>query len=235
MKNSKINAFVFLLAIVSKLINAQDTIYFKDKSIISSKIIEIGITEIQYQNFENLTGPIYSVLKKDVKTIKYSNGEIDSLSFVVLSNKVVVLNENGKFGNALSNLELKGTELFYKRNKLNIENMSQLIENNTLTENQRNLAMEVKSLKMYVREKKKSGREVFIGGFVVPALVTGGTLLVSLSYGNIKYPIETIIVGALVGAIMRTTGFVLHTIGNNKAKAKKLEFLAKHNQDEFIY
>ena len=91
MKITKISAIVFLITIISEMMNAQDTIYFKDKSIISSKIIEIGITEIQYHRFDNLTGPIYRVIKEDVKSIKYSNGEIDSVSFVASPNKVKVI------------------------------------------------------------------------------------------------------------------------------------------------
>ena len=235
MKNFRINIIIFLLLVISFIMNAQDTIYFKDKSMISSKIIEIGITEIKYQKFENIMGPIYTVLKNDIKSIKYSTGEIDSVSFAFLKTKEVDLNKNQQFANSLSNIELKGTELFYKGNKLGIVNMDQLINNNSLTENQRNLILEVKSFKMVVIEQKNSGKGLIIGGFVVPALVTGCTLLVSLSYGNIKYPVETIIVGACIGAIMRTTGFVLHRIGRNKAKATKLEFLAKHPSNEFIY
>ena len=65
MKITKISAIVFLITIISEMMNAQDTIYFKDKSIISSKIIEIGITEIQYHRFDNLTGPIYRVIKEE--------------------------------------------------------------------------------------------------------------------------------------------------------------------------
>ena len=63
MKITKIISLTFLITFISEMMTAQDTIYFKDKSIISSKIIEIGITEIQYHRFDSLTGPIYSVFK----------------------------------------------------------------------------------------------------------------------------------------------------------------------------
>lgn len=41
---------------------------------------EIGLTEIKYNRFDNLTGPLYVVEKKLVKYIKYVNGSVDSFN-----------------------------------------------------------------------------------------------------------------------------------------------------------
>lgn len=41
---------------------------------ISAKVVEITSTEIKYKKCENINGPIYSVQKSEVFTIRYSNG-----------------------------------------------------------------------------------------------------------------------------------------------------------------
>ncbi len=237
MKNMNIISITFLLVIVSIVMKSQDTIYFKDKSIISSKIIEIGITEIQYHRFDNLTGPIYSVLKKDIKSVKYSNGEIDSVSFIVLQANANMSSEKYHPEVGESKLQLRGVDLFYEGNKLGVRKTNQLIKSNALTENQRNIITEIKNMKMTGKAQKGIGTALFISGFAVPAVVSFVSVVYAFDYANnnVDYAVKTIVIGALVGAAIRTTGQVFIKIGKNKAKAKKLEFLSKHNNNEFIY
>ena len=235
MKITKIISLTFLITFISEMMTAQDTIYFKDKSIISSKIIEIGITEIQYHRFDNLTGPIYRVLKEDVKSIKYSNGEIDSVSFVASPNKEIVQIETNQSQLVQSKLHLSGGDLFYEGSKLGKIKTNKLIKSSSLTENQRNIVSEVKSLRMVGKTQKGIGTGLVVTGFVVPAVVGISVVLESMGSASIKNPAETILISALVGATMRTAGQVFMKIGKNKAKAKKLEFITKHSNNEFIY
>ncbi len=233
MKNTKISSIVFLLMVLSFVMNGQDTIFFKDKSIISSKIIEIGITEIQYRKFDNLAGPIYNVLKNSIKSIKYSNGEIDSVSFVDISMKEIVQIEKNQSKIGQTKLQLSGMNLYYEGSKLGLRKTNQLIKSNSLTDNQRNLIMEIKNVKQVGKTQKGIGTGLFITGFAVPAVVTVFSFQ-ALDFSQDSFW-GTIAIGALSGAIIRTTGQVFMKIGRNKAKAKKLEFLAKHTNDEFIY
>jgi len=41
---------------------------------IKAKVQEVGISEIKYKKVDNLTGPLYTVLKSEVFIIKYENG-----------------------------------------------------------------------------------------------------------------------------------------------------------------
>lgn len=177
MKITKIISLTFLITIISEMMNAQDTIYFKDKSIISSKIIEIGITEIQYHRFDNLTGPIYRVLKEDVKSIKYLNGEIDSISFVASPNKEIVQIETNQSQIVQSKLQLRGMDLYYEGSKLRKRKTNQLIQSNALTENQRNLIMEIKNVKLVGKDQRKLGTGLFVTGLIVPTLTSAAPLL----------------------------------------------------------
>ena len=59
---------------------AQDVIVKHDGSTILSKVIEIGTTEVKYKKFSNQNGPTYSILKSDILSINYENGEKDDFS-----------------------------------------------------------------------------------------------------------------------------------------------------------
>lgn len=61
-------------------LRAQDVIILKTGDEIKSKVSEIGTTEIKYKKFDNLNGPVISILKSDVFMIKYENGTKDVFS-----------------------------------------------------------------------------------------------------------------------------------------------------------
>lgn len=57
-----------------------EVITMKDGTDIDAKVIEIGTTEIKYKNCDNQDGPTIVVLKKDVFSIKYTNGKKEMMS-----------------------------------------------------------------------------------------------------------------------------------------------------------
>jgi hypothetical protein len=67
-----------LLAIFSlTLCFSQDVITKKTGEDIQAKILEVGQTEIKYKKFDNLNGPIFTMLKSDVLLVRYENGTKD--------------------------------------------------------------------------------------------------------------------------------------------------------------
>ncbi len=73
--------FYFLFSIFCTGISySQDLITKKNGEDIKAKILEVGISEIKYKNFDNQDGPIYSLLKKEVLIIRYKNGNKDIFS-----------------------------------------------------------------------------------------------------------------------------------------------------------
>jgi hypothetical protein len=56
---------------------SQDIITMKTGEDILAKISEIGPTEIKYKKFDNLDGPMYTLLKSEVLMIRYENGTND--------------------------------------------------------------------------------------------------------------------------------------------------------------
>ncbi|MDR1341742.1 MAG: hypothetical protein LBK18_00635 [Prevotellaceae bacterium] len=56
---------------------AQDIITLKNGDEIKAKVQEIGISEVKYKKYDNLTGPLYTLLKAEIFMIKYENGKKD--------------------------------------------------------------------------------------------------------------------------------------------------------------
>ncbi len=69
---------LFLLSVIGLF--AQDIINTVDGKQIESIVIEIGVTEISYRNWNNPNGPTYKILKKDVSKISYRNGFTDTFN-----------------------------------------------------------------------------------------------------------------------------------------------------------
>jgi hypothetical protein len=56
---------------------AQDIITKKNGEDIAAKISEVTHTEVRYKRFDNLEGPIFSILKSEILMIRYANGTKD--------------------------------------------------------------------------------------------------------------------------------------------------------------
>jgi hypothetical protein len=54
-----------------------DQIVLRNGDVIDAKIKEVGVNEIKYKKCDRQDGPDYTVLKRDVLSIKYSNGEVE--------------------------------------------------------------------------------------------------------------------------------------------------------------
>ena len=57
---------------------AQDVIVTKDSKRINAKVTEVNVDNIKYKQFENQNGPVYTLLKSDILTILYQNGQVES-------------------------------------------------------------------------------------------------------------------------------------------------------------
>jgi hypothetical protein len=56
---------------------AQDIITKKTGEDIRALVIEVGLNEVKYRIFDNQSGPIYVLAKKDILIIRYQNGNKD--------------------------------------------------------------------------------------------------------------------------------------------------------------
>lgn len=74
--------FIFLTALIISggHVFAQDIITKKDATEIQAKVVKVSTYEIEYKQWNNPDGPIYTIPVKDVFTIKYENGQREVLS-----------------------------------------------------------------------------------------------------------------------------------------------------------
>lgn len=71
---------VMFMLLCSTAVLAQDVIVKRDGSTILSKVTKIGTTEVEYKKFSNQNGPTYSILKSDILSINYENGEKETFA-----------------------------------------------------------------------------------------------------------------------------------------------------------
>lgn len=65
------------LTLISVLSFGQDVIVKKNSETIKAKITEINQDDIKFKKWDNLDGPTYTLLKSDINTILYQNGDAD--------------------------------------------------------------------------------------------------------------------------------------------------------------
>ncbi|MDR1259157.1 MAG: hypothetical protein LBK65_07780 [Tannerellaceae bacterium] len=75
MKKSIILLAVFFGSMAT--VFAQDIITLKSGDEVKAKVQEVGLTDVKYKKYDNLEGPVYTLLKTDIFMIKYENGEKD--------------------------------------------------------------------------------------------------------------------------------------------------------------
>ncbi len=109
-------AFSLGLLLVSSSYS-QDVIIFHNGDMIESTIMEISDSEIKYKKYDNLDGPLYVVLKKDIFIINYSTGEKDIFERNSLSKDEKSNEKKNQEGTNYS----KGTKILLANNVLAID------------------------------------------------------------------------------------------------------------------
>ena len=82
----KLLAYLFLF-FISYALSAQDTILKTNGDEIQVKVTDIGISEVKYHRFDNLTGPVYTLNKSEIVKITYEDGSQDVFGKPATANK----------------------------------------------------------------------------------------------------------------------------------------------------
>lgn len=77
LKTKPVILIIFILLNINSY--SQDTLNLSSDKYLLSKVIEVTLNEIKYKKYDNLNGPIYTILKKDIISINYKNGTKDIL------------------------------------------------------------------------------------------------------------------------------------------------------------
>ncbi len=63
--------------LVANCLFSQDVITKKSGEDIQAKVLEVTTSEVKYKKFDNLNGPVFSILKSELLLIRYENGSKD--------------------------------------------------------------------------------------------------------------------------------------------------------------
>jgi hypothetical protein len=79
------NLFVLLALFLFNQVNAQDTIFQTDGTVLEAKVKEITSEEIRFTMSSNPDGPLYILQRSEVNRIKYKNGTQEQITTLGLS------------------------------------------------------------------------------------------------------------------------------------------------------
>jgi hypothetical protein len=96
---------LIIIIIITCNIKAQDIIHTKDGQEISTKVEEVGIDVVKYKKFDKQTGATYLILKSDIVSIMYEDGEID------------VFSQKTKKQNTTSKVQKENTDIYSNSDK----------------------------------------------------------------------------------------------------------------------
>jgi hypothetical protein len=90
----KKSILIIILFFIADNCSAQDTLIVKSGENMLAKVIEINTLEVKYQKFENLGGPIYTIVKSNLLMIRYENGTKDIFSDLKVEGSVLNSNQD---------------------------------------------------------------------------------------------------------------------------------------------
>lgn len=194
-------ATLFLLCIAG-MATAQDVIVMKDQSTVMTKVLEITSTEIKYKKWNNQDGPTYSVLRSEVASINYENGEVERF----LDNPISQQNNYQEdFRQTIKGyMDIEGVTLKVNGHKLSDEEVRRLVGE--------------QDYQLYLSGKRQSNvGDVFL---IVSGVVLGGGLGALL--GSISKRDTDLLTFSLIttmsGVVISIPGWALSTVGSNKLK-----------------
>ncbi len=219
----KICSMVIVL-MSSFFINAQDTIHFKNKTVVVAKIMEIGISEIKYQRFDNLNGPNYLSSKNEIFLIVYSNGARDTIKSIVV---VEPININRQLSVNPDRLRLSGNKIIYHERAISDRKLYSMISDHPSSETQLILKKEFKKLNEYKLKEAALAPGLFLAGAGIHLAALGSAFGVN---GGAGFNNSSNLVSAFVaGAVLRISGHVVNIVYRNKKKNKRSEIVDIYN------
>lgn len=84
----KIVIFVFFVFLISLNVLAHDIIVLRNGDIINGIVTEVSTSHIKYKKISNPDGPLYTLEKNEVLSIKYENGDVDKFDTSTPNTKV---------------------------------------------------------------------------------------------------------------------------------------------------
>jgi len=212
---------VLILLFLSVRLIGQDTIRFRNGEVKAVRVNEVGLSEIKYNSFENLDGPVYIVNKNDIATIKYKNGHIDAFEIVAApANPKVSVVSAGE-----DKIDIYRNKLFYSGSKRAIGEVRLVKIVNLCSDvtKQNKMIPVLQEMKSYKKKQYAIGFSCMGVGI--------GVAYAGFMAGLIAED-ATFLIGIPVGAAIGITGAVVSSIMKRKRNEKKIEIARIYNGEK---
>ena len=226
---------ILILTLVLVYINSysQDTIRFINKEMVVAKITEINVNDIKYQRFDNLTGPQYTVSKKEISSIKFLNGQIENFETATSSIQTSQL-ESKKESETTSGptkIYIHGKRLSYNNRGLGDTKLLMLIQNFPTAEGKSKLMKEYATMKDYKSTQYVAG---FAGlGLALLSPIVGAAIASETpSNGGMfiaNNRVQTVLGSLAIGVVVGVAGSVVSTVFKAKRFKKRNEIAEMYN------
>lgn len=211
---------------ITKLAYSQDTIQFINKTNQAVKVIEIGIEEIKYQRFDNLTGPLYVANKNEIRYIKFSNGHVDSIT--VASNikpatqEPLVVYRSPVSSYDGEKIAIYGDKLSHHGKPVGEVRLYRLISNFPEPQKKAELFKEYMVMKSYKKKQYLCG---FLGLGAGAVLAYAGVVsTVILDTDEVPF-----VIGFAAGGTVAITGAILSGVFKHKRLKKRVDIANLYN------
>ena len=212
------------LFLSSFLVNAQDTIYFKNKTTVAAKITEVGISEIKYQRLDNLTGPNYLSSKSDIFLIRYLNGVMDSIkSGPPVASPISI---NMEFKESNDKIRMSVNKMIYQNRTIGDNQLGKMINELPSSETQAKLKKEFRKLRVYKLTECAIAPASFVIGAGIHVAALGSAFG---SNGGAGAGGTGLISAFIAGAVLRISGHVINTVYKNKTRSKREDIVNIYN------
>lgn len=205
--------FIFFVYLNLK---SQDSIYFRNKSVIAAKIDLITKESVTYKLFNSGSNVNYIVNRDDILKIKYQNGFTEEFKITPIEEKV-------------KNIYVKNISetIDYKTVVKNTSNLFLFIDERKKTDNKKELSMLAIDIQKMHQHKKATGTCVPIFAAFTGASVVVLGLDYLITIGN---PNREVFYPPIGFGILCVSSVVGNVIFANKLRSSRLKFVDLYNQ-----
>lgn len=221
----KYSLFIIGLLVILNL-KSQDTIYFKNSTSKSVKVIEVSSSAVKYKFFNDTTSPLFINETSEIKQIKYFNGWIDSFNV----EKPAIVNYQPEKENVIVKYKYDYTDekiiiekknLFYEGKKLKDKELYYLINNYPKNETKLLLNKEFENM-------KSNHKKQYVFGF----MALGASILAPAPATMLAWATQDenfFFVGLATGLTLGTSGLIISSINKKFYHKRRLKIANAYN------
>lgn len=207
-------------------LKSQDTIYFKNSTSKSVKVIEVSSSAVKYKFFNDTTSPLFINETSEIKKIKYFSGWVDSFSV----EKPAIVNYQPEKANVIVKYKYDYTDekiiiekknLFYEGKKLKDKELYYLINNYPKNETKLLLNKEFENMRSNHRKQYIFGFMGLGAGIIAP--IQGTMLTIGTQDENFFY------VGIASGITLGISGIIISSVNKKYYQKRRLKIANAYN------